>query len=146
MEPARRRSPSEILKRGYSDEEVQHIFELARLFLETGDLHRAELILTGLTEVAPDFVPAKLGRGYLALQGGAYDQAIEFGRQAAAIHPSSGEAALLLVSAFLGAADYNQAGTLLGEVGEAIDAGEIVDPSLIRYFRLQLARYQTRGA
>ena len=53
-----RRSPSEVLKRGYADEEVGHLYELGRLCLENGDLRRGEIVLSGITAIAPDTIPA----------------------------------------------------------------------------------------
>lgn len=145
MEPVRKRSPSEVLRRGYSDEEIVHIYELARLFLELGELSKADIVVTGLIEIAPEFSPARLAKGYVALHEGNFELAVDQGRQMLALAPLNPQAMLLLVSAFLGTGDFNQAGTLLGEVGETIEAGSLTEPTLVRYYRLQLARYQTRG-
>ena len=57
----RERATSEIVKRGYSNEELSHIFALARLHIESGALKAAETVLSGLNEVAPDFSPGWLG-------------------------------------------------------------------------------------
>ena len=51
----------ELVRRSYSDEEVATLYELGRFCLENGDTRRAEAIMYGLNEVAPDFCPAWLG-------------------------------------------------------------------------------------
>ena len=139
-----RRSPSEILKRGYSDEEINHIYELGRFYLENGDLRRAEAILLGLTEVAPEFSAAWLGMSYIHMQSKNYDPAIYTARQALRVEPNAVEAILFLVTCLLTAGDFNSAGTYLGEVGEMIDSGAVDDPNVVRFYGAQLARYQSR--
>lgn len=143
-EPVRRRSPSEVLRRGYSDEEVAHIYELGRFFLENGDLRRSELIMTGLTEVAPDFHPAWLGKAYVHLMSGDTDSALQAASHALRVQPESTEAMLYLVTCLLTVKDYNAAGTQLGEIGERIDGGLVDNPNLVRLYRAQLVRYQAR--
>ena len=54
------RTSGELPKRGYSEEEVSHMYGLARLHLENGNIRGAESIFTGLREIAPDFAPAHL--------------------------------------------------------------------------------------
>jgi len=141
-----RRSPSEVLKRGYSDEEVAHLYELGRFFLENGDLRRGENVLVGLTEVAPDFAPAWLGVSYLHIQSGDFDAAIYAARQALRVEPNFAEAILFLASCLLTSGDVNTAGTYLGEVGEMIDSGAVEDPNVVRFYRAQLGRYEASAA
>lgn len=142
--PAERRSPSEVLKRGYSDEEVGHIYELARLSLENGDLRRAEVILNGITEVAPEFWPAWLGMSCVYVQNRAYEEAVYAARQALRLQPECNEAMLFLIACLLTTGDFSAAGTYLGEIGEKIESGAALHPNLVRFYKGQLARYQSR--
>lgn len=144
MGDVRLRQPSEVLKRGYSDEEISAIYELGRLSLENGDLRRAEAIMSGLTEVAPDFACAWLGMAYLHIQNQDFEAALTATRQALRVDPNFVEATLFLVTCLLTTGDVNSAGTYLGELGEMIESGAIEDPLMIRFYRTQLARYQNR--
>lgn len=139
----RKRSPSEILKRGYSDEEISHIYALARLFLENGDLQKGETILKGVVEIAPEFVPAWLGLAYVNLARRRLEVAIQMAEKALARDSESLEAMLYLIAVNITRGDIQSAGTFLGEVAEKIDAGECDNPTVIRFYRAQLARYQT---
>ncbi|WKZ57176.1 MAG: hypothetical protein QY326_00510 [Bdellovibrionota bacterium] len=140
----RKRSPSEVLRRGYSDEEIAHIYELGLFFFENGDIRRGEIIMTGITEVAPDFQPAWLGLSYVQLQAGNYEAATRSAQHALKVDPVSVPAMLLLVACALTTGDATAAGTYLGEIGERIDSGEVSDPDILRFYRGQLARYQAR--
>lgn len=144
MDLPRRRSPSEVLKRGYSDEEIAHLYELGRFFLENGDLRRAEVLLSGITEVAPDFGPGWLGMAYIQLQSKNIDGAVFSARQALRVEPEMVEALLYLATCLLTTGDLNAAGTYLGEVGEMIDSGTVDDANVIRFYKAQLARFQSR--
>jgi len=144
MDLPRKRSPSEILRRGYSDEEIAHLYELGRFFLENGDIRRAEIIITGITEVAPDFAPAWLAMSYIHIQGRNTDGAIFAARQALRVNPGSAEATLFLATCLLTSGDLNSAGTYLGEVGEMIESGSVDDANIVRFYRAQLARFQSR--
>lgn len=136
------RSPSEVLKRGYTNQEIDDIYELARIFLESGQLRKAEAILIGLSEIAPDFAPAWLGLSYIQMQNRDYEAAIEAARTALQADSGFVESMLYLVACLLIAGDLNSAGTFLGEVGERIDNGEIQNPEIVRFYRIQLARYE----
>jgi len=144
MDLPQRRSPSEILKRGYTDEELGHLYELGRFFLESGDLRRAEVVLTGVTEVAPEFAPAWLGVAYINIQNKNMDGAIFSARQALRVEPGLVEAILYLATCLLTTGDLNAAGTYLGEVGEMIESGGVDDANVIRFYKAQLARFQSR--
>ncbi len=144
MKAARPRLSSEVLKRGYSDEEIAHIYELARFSIEIGEFRRGELIASGLVEVAPEFAPAWLCVAFVHLHNRAYDQAIQAAQHALKVDSGSEAALLYLVSGYLGAEDYNSAGTHLGELGELFESGGLDDPHALRFYRALLARYQNR--
>lgn len=144
MNLPRKRVPSEVLKRGYSDDEVICMYDLGRMLLEHGELRRAEAIFQGLTEVAPDFAPPWLGLAFVQFHAGSIEVAQQSVKRALKAAPQSQEALLFLVTCLLSAGDYSSAGTYLGEIGEMIDEGELEDPAKIRFFKLQLARYQNR--
>jgi hypothetical protein len=139
------RQGGQVPRRSYSREEIVDIFELGRLWLETGQHRRAEAIMTGLNEVAPDFSPAWLGTAFLRSVAGDYDGALQAAKNALRNEPESVEAMLYIATLSLTVADYSTAGTYLGEVGERIEQGKIVSPHVPRFFKMQLARYQSRG-
>jgi tetratricopeptide (TPR) repeat protein len=134
----------EAVKGGYSDEEIAHIYELGRLYLENGCLLQAEVIMHGLNEVCPDFAAAWLATSYISIQNKDHDNAIFAAKQALRINPEFTEATLYLVACLMTTGDYNSAGTYLGEVGEKIDSGGVDNPNVTRFFKAQLARYQNR--
>ncbi len=134
----------ETSRRGYSDEEIDSIYELARFSAENGDLRRAEVILSGLVEVAPDFAPAWLGMSYLHVQNQSFEAAANAAKNALRINPQMVEAELFLAACQLTLGDYNAAGTLLGEVQEKIEEGQVDNPNVVRFFRMQMARYENR--
>ena len=141
----RERKNSEVLRKGYSSEEIAHIYELGRLFLENGYLRKGEIVMRGLTAVAPAFLPAWLGLCYVYLTGQRFDAALLAARQALRSDPLSPESMLFLVIALLATGDYNTAGTYLGEVKELVDSGQIENPALSRLFYSQLQRFQNRN-
>jgi tetratricopeptide (TPR) repeat protein len=144
MKDVAERPGGEIAPRGYSEDEVAHIYELGRFHLENGDTRRAEAIMTGLNEVAPNFAPAWLGTSYLNILNRSYDTALAAARSALRINPEMPEALLYLVACLLTTGDVQSAGTYLGEIGERIESGAIDRPDLIRFYRGQLARFQSR--
>lgn len=135
----------ELSKHGYSEDELNQIYELGRFLLENGQHKRAEAIFNGLNEVVPEFAPAWLGAAYLQIVNANYDAAIHSARQALRAEPQMIEAMLYLIVCLATSGDFNAAGTYLGEVGEKIDSGAADDPKLIRVFKAQLARYQSRS-
>jgi len=139
------RTSNDLIKKGYSDEEVIFIYELALQGLENGQIRWAATLLHGLVEVAPDFCPAWIARSYTFMYEKDYDQAVFCSRQALRIQPANPAALLYLVSCMLTLDDYNSAGTYLGEVSELIEAGRVTDTRLVRLFRMLLARFQNRG-
>ena len=142
-EGTRKRRPSEILKRGYSDKEIDSIYTLAKFSLEKGNLRRAEALFKGVTEVAPEYYPAWLGLAYVHIETEDYDPAVYCIRQALRVAPTSIEAMLYLVSVLLTTGDYGTAGSYLGEIGDLIKSIS-VDPNLDRFYQVQLVRYQNR--
>ena len=144
MNLPRKRVPSEIIKRGFSDAELNSIYDLGRMFLEHGEVRRAESIFVGLTEVAADFYAPWLGLAYVHFQAGAMDQALVSLKQAQKAAPDSQQNLLFLVACLLSTGDYSSAGTYLGELSEMIEDGKLEDPALVRFFKIQLARYQNK--
>ena len=145
MESVKKQVPSEVLKRGYSNEEVERIYALGRFFLENGDIKRAEVVMAGLIEVAPEFAPAWLGMSYIYFQEKNLEQATQCALRALRSDPESVEATCYLITFTLTSGDFNSAGTYLGEISEKIEAGLIEDPKFIRFYKAQLARFQGRG-
>ena len=138
----RQRKLSDVLKRGYSDEELSHIYELGRFHLENGQVKRAETIFSGIISVAPEYVPAWLGLACVHVHENNVEAALQAARSAQRITADSPEVLLFLSSCLLMLGDYTAAGTYLGEVGERIQSGNIDTPNIVRFFRSQLARYE----
>jgi tetratricopeptide (TPR) repeat protein len=138
------RRPSENIKRGYSDEEIAHIYQLGRLFLEIGNIRKAEIIMVGLLEVIPEYVPAWLALSFIYTQVKNYDAVSNAAREALRLEPESVEAMLFLAIATLNTNDFNAAGTYLGEVGDLVEKGEVSDARIVRLYKMQLARFEGR--
>jgi hypothetical protein len=141
--PARKQSDPP--RKSYSDEEVADIYALGRLLLESGNVRRAETVMTGLTEVAPHYAPGWLGIAYVKSISGSYDMALHAAKNALRAVPESVEAMLYVATLSLTLGDFSTAGTYLGEVGERIEQGKVASSSVQRLYRMQLVRFQTRG-
>jgi hypothetical protein len=61
------------------------------------------------------------------------------------IDPACAEAMLYIVALAMTMGDVATAGTYLGEVGEGIEQGAVRNPHVMRFYKMQLARYQARG-
>lgn len=140
--PARKQS--EPPRRSYSRDEVVDIYELGKLWLETGQHKRAEAVMLGLNEVAPDFAPAWLGTAFLRGAKLDHDGGIAAATTALRLEPDCVEAMLFMVVSALALKDSSMAGTYLGEVGDRIDQGVVSNPNVVRLYKMQLARYQNR--
>ena len=138
------RKKNDPSRRGYSVDEVADIYRLGKLWLETGQHKRAEALLHGLNEVVPDFAPAWLGAAFLHAQDGEYQGALQASMNALRAEPEMVEAMLYVVATSLTLGDLSTAGTYLGEVGEAIESGKVVNQHAVRFYKMQLARYQAR--
>lgn len=132
------------IRRTYSEDEIRNLYSLAKLSLENGQIHRAEKILLGLNEVAPDFLPGWLALSYLHHLHRNWDLALQVARQTYKLNPQSVEATLFLVVFLLQSGDFTTAGSYLGEVRERIETGAVDEPNVVRFYKAQLARFQGR--
>jgi len=117
------------------------MYALAKMFLETGQIKRAEVIARGLTAVAPEFVPGWLAWSVVSATQGNIEVAFEAARKALKYQPDSSAAMMLIVTTAMTLGDLGTAGTYLGEIKEMIDQGSISDPNVLRLYRMQMARY-----
>ena len=138
------RKNAELPRRKYSRDEVVDIYELGKFWLESGQYKRAEAVMTGLNEVAPDFAPAWLGTAFLRSVASDYDGVVVAAKAALRLEQDSVEAMLFLAMAALALKDVNTAGTYLGEVGDRLEQGGVSNPNVARLYKMQLARYQNR--
>lgn len=142
---ARERRLSEVLKRGYSDKEVNLIFELGRFYIEGGNHKAAANIMQGLHAIVPDYLPALLALCCLEFHAQNYEVARSFAEQALKLQPESIESALFLVTCLMVAGDFNPAGSLLGEIGEHIATRDLENPDIERFYKTLLVRYEVRA-
>lgn len=140
-----KRSPSEVLKRGYSDDEVRHIYELGRFHLENGRLRKAAIVFSGVTMVAPGYTPAWLGMAYIEILKGDFEKGLLFSQKACKLDPASTAAMLYTIACYLNLEDYTSAGALLGECADRIEEGQVTNSNEVRFFRAQFSRYQSRS-
>jgi tetratricopeptide (TPR) repeat protein len=134
----------ELFIRRYTEQEVTSIYELARLSFETGDYKRAEIICSGLIAVAPDFIPGFLLMAIVQAFNSNFDKSIEFAQQVLKLDSNNIEAQVLAASVYLTLANFNMAGTLLGEISEKLKRGIEFSPVLKRFYEVQLARFEAR--
>ena len=131
--------------RGYSTEETVDIYELGRMWLETGQHRKAESLMIGLNEVAPEFAPAWMGSAILRALASDFEGALSAAKHALRLEPDNSEAMLFVVSLSLSLGDVSTAGTYLGEVSERIDQGLVTNPHTVRLFKMQMSRFKSRG-
>ena len=140
-----RRSPSQILKQGYSEEEIELIYSLGRNYLDLHFYNQAEKIFNGLVKINPDFFDAWTALSIVSFLKGNIDQAYNHAKQASRINSNSIEIQLLFVTILLSQRDYSTAGTYLGEIQELIDSGRIHNQDQIRYFKAQMLRFEYKN-
>lgn len=132
------------MRASYSADEVLDIYALGKMWLETGQVRKAEVIMQGLNSVAPDFLPGWLGMSVVQSTLGNIEGALATAQKALKLDAESAPAMLCVVVASLNISDMSTAGTLLGEVGELIEAQKVSDPNVTRLYNMQLARYQSK--
>ena len=130
----------ESVRRGYSEEEIHFIYEHIRIALMNGEIKWAKVVLDGLTELAPDYVPGWLALSYVSMFDRDFDLAISASHHAARIDAQSVEAALFLSTCYMSQGDYQTAGTNLGEAFELIESQGGND-GFRRLYRLLLERF-----
>jgi len=140
---------SDVVRQGaqrssYSADELVDIYALGKMWLETGQVRKAEVIMQGLTSVAPDFLPGWLGMSVVQSTLGNIEAALAAAQRALKLDAQSAPAMMCVVVASLTMNDMSTAGTLLGEVGELIEAQRVTDPNVTRLYKMQLARYQSK--
>lgn len=128
----------------YSADEIVDIYALGKMWLETGQVKKAEVIMQGLNCVAPEFLAGWLGMSVVQSTLGNIEGALAAAQRALKVDPQSAQAMLCVVVASLNMNDMSTAGTFLGEVGELIDAQSVTDPNVARLYKMQLARYQSK--
>lgn len=125
----------------YSLEQIQDIYALAKMFLETGHFRRAEKLIAGLNSVAPEFSLGWLASALVDVSMGRIERARDCATKALKVKPDLVEAMIMVVVTSLTLQDYATAGTYLGELRDRIENGEVSDPSIVRLFRMQMVRY-----
>lgn len=137
------RSSSHIARHGYSATELNALYSLSRVFLESGEIATAERVARGIISVEPDFIDAWLTLAYVALMREELDEAIHSAKKALALRDSSLEGLLLLVIAHFQLNDFQAGGTYLGEVSDRL-AVERARPELRRLYDAQVIRFEER--
>lgn len=125
----------------YSSDQIQDIYALAKMFLETGHYRRAEKIIAGLNVIAPEFSLAWVAGALVDLSLGRLDRARDCARRALKVQSDLAEGMIMMVITSLTLGDYATAGTYLGELRDLIESGKVSDPSIIRLFKMQMVRY-----
>lgn len=128
----------------YSKDEQNDIYALAKMCLETGHTRRAEVILKGLTTVAPDFLPGWLALSVAQATLGNSEAANDSARRALKLQSDSPAGMIFLVTTALTLGDQSTAGTYLGELNDVIEQGIVNDPNIVRLFKMQMVRYHNQ--
>lgn len=130
--------------RVYSEQEVQLLYELGRLFIENGELRKAEVIFKGIVAVEPTFVAAWLGLAYLYHYSSQTDEGISAAKKVVQLEPGSVEGSLFLAVFLYSSSEISAAGAILGEIREKVEAGSVKDPNILRIYRSQVERFSSR--
>lgn len=136
---------TEVPRKTYTYEEITDIYALGRMWLESGNLRKAETVMAGLNEIDPEFAAGWLGTAYIRSISGDLDGALIAAKNALKNSPESLESMLYVVTLALSTGDYSTAGTYLGEVGDRIQVSRDVSTATMRMYRIQLTRYQSRS-
>lgn len=137
-------SVNDTSRASYSRDEQRDIYALGKMCLETGHTKRAEVILKGLTTVAPDFLPGWLALSVAQATLGNSEASNESARRALKLQVDSPVGMIILVTTALALGDQSTAGTYLGELKDVIEQGIVNDPNIVRLFKMQMARYHNQ--
>lgn len=102
----------------YSFGALVGIFELGRMYYETGFFAPAERIFTGLVAIDKSATPSKLGLGLVKLELGLYNEASAFFRQCIEEKSFDISAKIALAVCFIAQGELKRAQSLLVEVSE----------------------------
>ena len=114
------------------------IFELGRMYYETGFFAPAERIFTGLAVIDKSAMPSKLGLGLVKLELGLYNEASTFFRQCIEERAFDVSAKISLAVCFIAQGELKRAQSLLVEVAEVskktlgYEERKLLDALLIR--------------
>lgn len=97
----------------YPHELLNSIYELGRLYLETGYDAQAERIFSGIAEIAPGQTAAWVGLGLLHLERGAIEEAVAFLGRELEVGEFQIEAKLGLAVACIARGDLGKAKSIL---------------------------------
>lgn len=100
----------------YSAEELSNIYELGRLYFETGFFAPAERIFNGLLAIDPAATPSRLGLGLVKLELGLFNEAATLFRQCLEGNEFEMRAKVGLACCFLASNESSRAESLLREV------------------------------
>jgi lipopolysaccharide biosynthesis regulator YciM len=103
----------------YSPEELSNIFELGRMYFESGFFAPAERIFNGLLSIDAGSTPSRLGLGLVKLELGLFNEAATLFRQCLDAGEFEMRAKVGLACCFLASRENSRAETLLREVRRA---------------------------
>lgn len=128
----------------YSEQEIQLLYELGRLFLENGEQRKAEVLFKGIVSVEPGFKDAWLGLAYIYHYSSQVDEGIASAKRVLQLEPGSVEGSIFLVIFLYSSGEISAAGAILGEIREKVESGLVKDPNIMRIYRSQLERFASR--
>lgn len=143
----RKRRPSEVLRRGYSNEEIENIYALGRAYIISAKFGSAEKLFKGLSILAPDYVYGHLGLAYCQLlkAGGNQEllkKVLLTTKQALRIDPRNQHALIFHIIILLSISEFKSAGSYLGELGEQVESGKSLDADVQKFFNSQKLRFK----
>ncbi|NBW39734.1 hypothetical protein EBR25_01890 [bacterium] len=133
-----------IVRHGYSTTELDALYSLSRIFIESGEIATAERVARGLVSIEPTHVNAWLVIAYASLMREDYGETISAAHRALELRNSSMEALLFLVLAHFQLKDFQTGGTYLGEVSDRLAASERMRPELRQLYEAQVLRFEER--
>jgi hypothetical protein len=103
------------------DPELCAIYELGRLYFETGFLAEAEVIFLGLRAASAEFAPSFVGIGLVRLEKGEFQESLLSFREAVKQHRLIVEAKIGMGAAFLALGENRRAATILLELSREVN-------------------------
>lgn len=130
----------------YTKEELESLYELARMYYEMGYFVPAEKIFNGLSAIDGEYTPAELGLGLLKLERGLYKESAAHFRSSLSASQSEFQAKLGLAAVYIAQSEFSRAQTVLKQMEKAAEQTAGLDSDLKKLFEALSLRCKSAEA